>query len=114
MPSNDSWFIFAADSKRLKLEAQNEEMLALANAGQMTNHKYVELTYLVAEQEEEEDQRDFSRFSKSTKAVFNHASFACIGSSSCLKQKNIRKLFPTTLKQCEELQASNGALKVPG
>jgi len=33
MPSNDSWFIFAADSKRLKLEAQNEEMLALANAG---------------------------------------------------------------------------------
>ena len=77
--------IFAADSKRLKLEGQIEEMHALANAGQMTNHRYVELTYIVAEQEEEEEQRDFSRVSKSTKAVLNHASYSCIGSSTCLK-----------------------------
>ena len=77
--------LIITDSKRLKLESQTEEMHALANAGQMTNHRYVELTYLVAEHEEEEDQRDFSRYSKSTKAIFNHASFACIGSSTCLK-----------------------------
>ena len=82
-------------------------MHALANAGQMTNHRYVELTYIVAEQEEEEEQRDFNRVSKATKAVLNHASYSCIGSSTCLKQKSIRKLFPQTLRQCEVLQAAN-------
>ena len=41
-------------------------MHALANAGQMTNHRYIELTYVVAETEEEEEQRDYSRVSKVT------------------------------------------------
>ena len=95
--------LIVIDSKRLKLDNQRDEMQALALAGQMSNQRYVELTYIVAEQEEEEEQRDFSRVSKSTKAVLNHASYACIGSSTCLKQKAIRKLFPQTLKQCEEL-----------
>ena len=91
-------------------------MHALANAGQQTNHRYVELTYIVAENEEEEEQRDYSRVSKVTKAVLNHANYCCIGNSTCLKQKNIRKVFPATLKQCEErnkinLEAANSKKK---
>lgn len=73
----------------------------MANAGQMTNTRYIDLTYMVAEHEEEEELRDFSRVSKNTKAELNHSSYACIGSATCLKQKNIRKLFPQSLKQME-------------
>jgi hypothetical protein len=57
------------DAKRLKLDSQIDEMHALANAGQMTNHRYIELTYVVAETEEEEEQRDYSRVSKVTQAI---------------------------------------------
>ena len=85
-------------------------MNALRNAGQSSNSRYVDLTYLVAENEEEEEQRDYSRVSKTTQPVLQHSSFAAIGSSNCLKQKNIRKLFPQTLKQCEELDKAN---KIP-
>ena len=77
-------------------------MNALQNAGQMTNQRYIDLTYIVAEHEEEEEQRDQSRVSKITKSVLNHSSYSCIGSSTCLKQKNIRKLFPQSLKQIEK------------
>ena len=84
-------------------------MNALANAGQQTNTRYVELTYIVAEHEEEEEQRDYSRVSKNTQPLLQHSSYSCIGSSTCLKQKNIRKLFPQTLKQCEELDKGNSA-----
>ena len=93
---------FCADSKQLKLQSQIEEMNALQNAGQMTNQRYIDLTYIVAEHEEEEEQRDQSRVSKITKSVLNHSSYSCIGSSTCLKQKNIRKLFPQSLKQIEK------------
>ena len=82
-------------------------MNALANAGQMTNQRYIDLTYIVAEHEEEEEQRDYSRVSKVTKAVLNHSSYACIGSSTCLKQKNIRRLFPQVLKQIEQQNMLN-------
>jgi hypothetical protein len=82
-------------------------MHALANAGQMSNHRYIELTYVVAENEEEEEQRDYSRICKITQSVLPHSQYACIGSSTCLKQKNIRKLFPQTLKQCEQSNQAN-------
>lgn len=84
-------------------------MNALANAGQMTNQRYIDLTYIVAEQEDEEEQRNYSAISKITKPVLPHSSYSCIGNPSCLKQKNIRKLFPLTLKQCEELNQVNVA-----
>lgn len=71
------------DSKRLKYRSQIEEMHALANAGQQTNSRYVDLTYIVAENEEEEEQRDYSRVSKSTKPMLNHSSYSCIGSATC-------------------------------
>ena len=61
----------------------------------------------MAENEEDDEQRDFSRVAKVTKPVLNHSSYSCIGSSSCLKQKNIRKLFPQTLLSCESLQVGN-------
>ena len=91
-------------------------MHALANAGQQTNSRYVDLTYVVAENEEEEEQRDFSRVAKATAPVLNHSGYSCIGSQTCLKQKNIRKLFPNTLRQCEEMNKANqvGAKKVKG
>lgn len=73
----------------------------------MTNQRYIELTYIVAENEEEEEHRDYSRISKVTQAIINHSAYSCIGSSSCLKQKNIKKLFPQTLKQCELLNQTN-------
>lgn len=60
----------------------------------MTNQRYIDLTYVVAENEEEEEQRDYSVVAKQTKAAINHSSYSCIGSQSCLKQKTIRKLFP--------------------
>jgi len=88
-------------------------MHALANAGQMTNHRYIELTYVVAETEEEEEQRDYSRVSKVTQAVIQHSAYSAIGSSSCLKQKNIRKLFPQTLRHCETLNEANNVASIP-
>lgn len=91
------------DAKRLKLKSEIEEMHALANAGQQTNTRYVDLTYIVAENEEEEEQRDYSRVAKSTQPSLPHHTFSCIGSSSCLKQKAIKKIFPQTLKQCQNL-----------
>ena len=71
---------------------------------------------MVAENEEEEEQRDFSRVAKITQPVLNHSSYSCIGSATCLKQKTIRKLFPNTLKQCEEFNKANivGAKRIPG
>jgi len=73
----------------------------------MTNQRYIDLTYIVAENEEEEEQRDYSVVAKQTKAAINHSSYSCIGSQTCHKQKTIRKLFPLTLKQCEELNKVN-------
>ena len=67
------------------MDGQREEMLALEGAGQKTNHRFVELTYVVAEQEEDEEARDFSRYSKNTNPTLNHSAFACIGSATCLK-----------------------------
>jgi len=84
-------------------------MNALANAGQMTNQRYIDLTFIVAENEEEEEQRDYSAITKVSKAVINHSGYSCIGQSSCLKQKNIRKLYLDTLKQCEERNHLNSA-----
>ena len=78
-------------------------MNALANAGQQTNTRYVDLTYIVAENEEEEEQRDYSRVAKNTMPSLPHHAYSCIGSSTTLKQKAIRKLFPKTLKQCQSL-----------
>ena len=54
------------DSKQLRLKSQIEEMNALANAGQMTNQRYIDLTYIVAENEDEEEQRNYSAISKIT------------------------------------------------
>ena len=78
-------------------------MHALDNAGQRSNKRFAELNYVITEYEEEEEQRDFTRVSKITAPVLKHSDFSCIGSSTCMKQKNIRKLFPATLKQCKEL-----------
>ncbi len=60
-------------------------MNALFNAGQMTNQRYIDLTYIVAENEEEEEQRDYTVVAKGTKSAIKHASYSCIGSSTCLK-----------------------------
>ena len=60
-------------------------MLALEGAGQKSNHRFVELRYVVAEQEEDEEARDFSRHSKNTNPILNHGAFSCIGSATCLK-----------------------------
>ena len=82
-------------------------MLALEGAGQKSNHRFVELRYVVAEQEEDEEARDYSRYSKITTPTLNHSAYSCIGSATCHKQKQVRKLFPITLKQCEENQKLN-------
>lgn len=41
------------NAKRLKLRSEIEEMNALAAAGQQTNSRYIDLTYIDAENEEE-------------------------------------------------------------
>lgn len=48
-----SCFYFCSDAKRLKLRSEIEEMNALAAAGQQTNSRYIDLTYIDAENEEE-------------------------------------------------------------
>ena len=47
-------FIFL-DAKRLKVKSQIEEMMALDNAGMRTNQRFIELSYMVNEYEEEEE-----------------------------------------------------------
>ena len=44
-----------------------------------------ELDITNEEQVEEEEMRDFNRFTKETKPVLNHSSYACIGTSTCNK-----------------------------
>lgn len=55
-------------------------MNALANAGMTANQRYIELTYIVNEAEEEEEQRNYSVLSKTTDPInIAHHKYACIG-----------------------------------
>ena len=87
-------------------------MNELSAAGQEKSKRYKQLFLVHEEQAEEEEQRDFNRLTKETKPLLNHASYACIGTSTCNKQRPITKLFPETLKHCEQLQQANIIKKV--
>lgn len=65
--------------------------------------KFQELKYQVDDNEAEWEQRDFSIFCKSAIVIEaqgkpKHNEFACIGTQTCNKQKNVPKLFVENLK----------------
>ena len=91
------------DAKRLKVKGQIEEMVALDNAGMRTNQRFVELSYMVNEYEEEEEQRNYQVMAKLTTPVnIAHHRHPCIGTQTCLRQKNIKKVFAHTMIQCSK------------
>lgn len=77
-------------------------MQTLANAGQTSNRRYVELSYLVQDAEEEAEQRDFKVLAKTAAPLDPHYLYAAIGTATSFKQKSIKKMFPYSLKQCKE------------
>ena len=86
------------NAKHQVLHNQIEEMKQLAAAGQKSNQRYHDLTYIVNESEEEIEMRDYTVACKSTQPIsLLHSQTSCIGSSSVLKQRNIKKIFPQTL-----------------
>ena len=91
------------NAKHQVLHNQIEEMRQLAAAGQKSNSRYVDLTFIVNENEEELEMRDYTVACKSTQPIsLMHSQTSCIGSSNVLKQKNIKKIFPQTLIQTRE------------
>lgn len=87
-----------ADAKKLRVTSQIEEMQALDNAGMRQNGRYLELSYQVNEFEEEEEQRNYTNLAKITEPTnITHHRYSCIGPQTCLKQRNLRKVFPYTL-----------------
>ena len=52
--------------------------------------------------EEEEESRNYSVLCKITEPTIDHSKYSCIGSSTCLKQKNIKKAFPLILQLCKK------------
>ena len=54
-------------------------MIALKGAGQMSNQRYIDLTFIAADHDEEEEQRDLTRATKNTKPLLTHSNYTCIG-----------------------------------
>jgi hypothetical protein len=55
------------------------------------------MLFNVADQEGENEQRDFSNQAKSAIPKLDHSEFSCVGTSTCLRQRMIPKLFVDSL-----------------
>ena len=90
----------------------NEEIIALDQAGMRMTQRYQKLSLDVQELEEEEESRNYSIFCKITEPNLPHYKFSCIGSQTCLKQKNIKRAFPSVLQQCKRNAEENDKMEL--
>ena len=65
------------------------------------------MTYIMAENREEVESRDFTTASKSSQAILTHSGYSCIGSATCFRQKPVKRFFPQALAFCAQLQKVN-------
>ena len=74
------------NAKHQMFHNQIEEMKQLAAAGQKSNQRFIDLTYIVNENEEEQEMRDYTIAAKTTQPMgIQHSQTACIGSANVLK-----------------------------
>ena len=104
-------YVRHVDNQRHHAYQRNQAELTLMNASGVTESStYKDIQFGIGEYEEELEQRDITTFAKSTQPVnMSHFKYACIGTTTCQKQRMIPKLFIEALKEIQESQPKSQA-----